>query len=160
MLRKLLPWLAGLSAVCLAAAAFWVGGQLREARAAEEDRRAALRAAGDHALSLLSIDHRTVDAGIRRILDTSTGPARAEYARDAATLKETTTSGKVLQTGALRAVGLVSLEDGTARVLVVGDAVVSSEGSREAPRERFYRWSMEVTRTGGGWLVSQAELVS
>ncbi|MFC4057702.1 hypothetical protein ACFOWE_05325 [Planomonospora corallina] len=145
--------------VLLLAAAVWIGGRLREAQAAADDRQAALRAAGTHAVNLLSVGHRTVDADIRRILDTSTGQARAEYSRNAAALRETTTKDKVVQTGALRAVGLVSLGEGTARVLVVGDAVVEWEGGENAPQERFYRWSMEVTRTGGKWLVSKAEMV-
>ncbi|WP_307845204.1 hypothetical protein [Planomonospora sp. ID67723] len=159
MLRRLLPWLLGLLIAALAATAFWVGGQLRDAQAAADDREAALRAAGAHAVNLLSVGHRTVDADLRRILDTSTGQARAEYARNAAVLKETTTTGRILQTGALRAVGLVSLEGAKARVLVVGDAVVRWDGSENAPQERFYRWSMEVTKVGQAWLVSKAELV-
>nr|WP_260407984.1 hypothetical protein [Planomonospora venezuelensis] len=158
-MRRLLPWLLGLLIAALAATAFWVGGQLRDAQTAADDREAALRAAGAHAVSLLSVGHRTVDADIERILDTSTGEARAEYARNAAALKETTTAGRILQTGALRAVGLVSLEGATARVLVAGDAVVRRDGSGDAPQERFYRWSMHVTRVGAAWLVSKAELV-
>ncbi|GAA3121083.1 Mce associated membrane protein [Planomonospora alba] len=149
----------GLLIVLLLAAAFWTGGRLRDAQAAADDREAALRAAGTHAVNLLSVGHRTVDADIRRILDTSTGQARAEYSRNASALKETTTRDKVVQTGALRAVGLVSLEGGTARVMVVGDAVIEWDGGGNAPQERFYRWTMEVTRTGGRWLVSKAEMV-
>ncbi|GGK54913.1 hypothetical protein Ppa06_12520 [Planomonospora parontospora subsp. parontospora] len=149
----------GVLIAVLLAAALWIGGQLRDAQAAADDREAALRAAGTHAMNLLSVGYRTVDADVGRILDTSTGPARAEYVRTAEALRRTTTEEKVVQTGALRAVGLVSLSGDTARVMVVGDAVIEWEGSKNAPQERFYRWTMEVTRTGGKWLVSRAELV-
>ncbi|GGT03096.1 hypothetical protein GCM10010156_71300 [Planobispora rosea] len=159
MLRRFLPWLLGLLIACLTAAGFWVGGDLRDAQAAEDDRAAVLWAAGTHALNLLSVSHRTVDADIARVLASSTGSARAEYARNAAALKQATTGEKVVQTGALRAAGLVSMGEDTARVLVAGDAVIRWEGRGGSPQERFYRWSMEVTRAGGTWLVSKAELV-
>nr|BFE86130.1 hypothetical protein GCM10020093_087310 [Planobispora longispora] len=76
MLRRLLPWLPGLLIACLAAAAFWVGGDLRDAQAADDDRAAVLRAAGAHAVNLLSVSHRTVEADIARVLASSTGPPR------------------------------------------------------------------------------------
>ncbi|MEU8200125.1 hypothetical protein [Streptosporangium sp. NPDC049046] len=149
----------GVLIVALLVAAFWIGAALRDAQTAADDRQAALRAAGAHALHLLSVGYRSVDEDIGRILDTSTGVARAEYARTAAELKRSTVKDKILQTGALRASGLVSLKGSTAQVMVVGDAVIRRDGSKDAPQERFYRWNMEVTKVGGSWLVSQAELV-
>ncbi|MDP9863070.1 MULTISPECIES: hypothetical protein [Streptosporangium] len=152
------PALGVLIAVLLAAA-FWIGGDLRQAQATADDREAAVQAAGAHAVDLLSVSHPSVDADIKRILDTSTGPAKAEYARNLAALKETTLKDKVVQTGALRACGLVSLRGDRAQVMAVGDALIRREGSKDAPQERFYRWNMEVTKVGGVWLVSKAELV-
>ncbi|MBG0813659.1 hypothetical protein [Planomonospora sp. ID82291] len=149
----------GVLITVLLAAALWTGGRLRDAQAAEDDREAALRAAGAHAMNLLSVGYRTIDADVGRILSTSTGSARAEYTRTAEALRRTTTEEKVVQTGALRAVGLVALKGDTARVMVVGDAVIEWDGGEDAPQERFYRWTMDVTRTGGTWLVSKAELV-
>ncbi|MFJ2030429.1 hypothetical protein [Streptosporangium sp. NPDC087985] len=152
------PVLGVLIAVLLAAA-FWVGRDLRDAQAAADDREAAVRAAGAHAVALLSVSHWSVDADLKRILDTSTGAARAKYAGDLGTLRETAIKEKILQTGALRAAGLVSLVGNTARVMVVGDAVIRQDGSKKAPREQFSQWNMEVTKAGGVWLVSKAELV-
>ncbi|WP_433251437.1 hypothetical protein ACQPYK_05940 [Streptosporangium sp. CA-135522] len=157
-LRVAGPALVLLIAVLLAAA-LWVGGELREAQAAADDREAVLRAAGAHALDLLSVGHQSVDADIKRILDTSTGTAKADYAKTLVTLKETTVKEKVLQTGALRACGLVSLKGDMARVMVVGDAVIHREGSKDALQERFNQWNMELTKVAGAWLVSKAELV-
>ncbi|MEV7005409.1 hypothetical protein [Streptosporangium sp. NPDC051022] len=156
---KIAGLVLGLLIVALLAAAFWLCGALRDAQAAADDRDAAIQAAGAHALDLLSVSHRTVDADIKRILDTSTGAARAEYTRTLAELKKTTVKNKVLQTGALRASGIVSRKGNTAQVMVVGDVVVRWEGSKDAPQERFYRWNMQVTKVGTSWLVSKAELV-
>ncbi|MEV8633890.1 hypothetical protein AB0395_19745 [Streptosporangium sp. NPDC051023] len=156
---KIAGLVLGLMIVALLGTAFWLCEALADAQAAADDREAAMRAAGTHALDLLSVGHKTVDADIRRILDTSTGEAKAEYARTVTTLKETTVKNKVLQTGALRASGLVSLKGRIAKVMVVGDAVIRWEGSKQIPQERFYQWNMEVTKVGTAWLVSKAELV-
>ncbi|WP_326635506.1 hypothetical protein OG884_21420 [Streptosporangium sp. NBC_01755] len=149
----------GLLIAMLLAAAFWVGVDLRDAQAAADDRQAAMRAAGAHAVHLLSVGYRSADADIERILDGSTGEARAEYVRTAAERREGTIKEKILRAGALRALALVSLRGNTAQVMVVGDEVIRWDGSKNAPREQFHRWNMEVTEVGGAWLVSKAELV-
>ncbi|MET8054144.1 MULTISPECIES: hypothetical protein [unclassified Streptosporangium] len=157
-LRIAAPVLGVLIAMLLVAA-LWIGSDLRDAQAAADDRQAATRAAGAHAVHLLSVGYRSVDADIQRILDGSTGEARAEYVRTAAERREGTIKDKILRAGALRALGLVSLTGDTAQVMVVGDEVIRWDGSKNAPREQFHRWNMEVTKVGGAWLVSKAELV-
>ncbi|GHE31120.1 hypothetical protein GCM10017673_37430 [Streptosporangium violaceochromogenes] len=149
----------GILVLVLLGTACWICGALREAQAAADDRAASLRGAEAHALALLSVGYRTVDADIKHILDTSTGAARAEYVKTVKALRKATVKSRVLQTGALRASGIVSLKGRTAHVMVVGDAVVRWDRSEESPQERFYRWNMEVTKVGAVWLVSKAELV-
>lgn len=143
-------------AALLAGAALWVGAQARDEQAKADDRQAALDAAGIHAVNLLSLSYKTVDADLGRILATSTGTARSEYTANAAKLKETTVANKVVQHGVLRARGLESMSGGTAKVLVVADVEIRWEGSKNAPQERFYRWSMDLTKVGGRWLVARA----
>ncbi|MEU8110573.1 hypothetical protein AB0C18_43410 [Nonomuraea muscovyensis] len=142
--------------VVLAGAAFWLGAQAREAQAGADDRRAALDAARAHAAGLVALHHRTVDDDVRRILATSTGAARKEYEAGLDRLRTTTVANKVVQTGVLRAAGLVSLSGGTATALVVADVDIRWEGSKTPPQDRLYRWSMELTKVGGTWLVSKA----
>ncbi|MDH2427090.1 hypothetical protein [Sphaerisporangium sp. TRM90804] len=139
-----------------------VGGDLDRARTAVYDRRAAVEAAERYALNLMAVDYRTVDRDVRRVLDASTGQARQEYARDADRLKEATRVNKAVQTGVVRAAGLVSM-DGSgafARVLVVADSVVRWDEAETAPQDRFYRWSMDVTKLRGAWWVSKLEQVA
>ncbi|WP_203888133.1 hypothetical protein [Planotetraspora kaengkrachanensis] len=148
--------------VALAGAVVWAGRARDAARAVQDDRRSAARAAAVHAVNLLSVDHRTVDDDMKRVLATSTGEEREEYARNEAALKKATIDNKVVQTGVLRATGLASMtgDRRRAEVLIVADAVIDWEDGRNAaPEERFYRWRMEVTKTGGVWLVSKVELV-
>jgi Mce-associated membrane protein len=144
--------------VVLGALAFWLSGLLREEELVAADRRAALDAAGAHALSLLSLSYKTADADVRRILDTTTGKARADYAATYAGLKKITIADKVVQYGALRATGLVSIKGGTARVLVVADGVITWQGSKS--QDRFYRWTMDLSKVGGKWLVAAVRQVA
>ncbi|MEV5414257.1 hypothetical protein AB0K60_36150 [Thermopolyspora sp. NPDC052614] len=139
----------------------WIRMDLAEARAALEEREAAMRAAGVHAVALLSVDHRTVDQDIKRILDTSTGEAHDGYTKNAPALKRTTTANKVVQMGVVRSTGLVTMnaERTTADVLVVADGMIRWDGDKAAPQDRFYRWSMRVSKVGSAWLVARAEQV-
>ncbi|MGN9846289.1 hypothetical protein ACTMTI_50070 [Nonomuraea sp. H19] len=153
--RILIAALSGVLAV-LVGTGVWVAAQARDEQGRAGDKEAALLVAGTHAKNLISLDYRTVDADLQRILDTSTGPARAEYAANAGKLKSTTVANKVVQHGVLRATGLVSLTDVTAKVLVVADVEIRWDGSKSAPQERYYRWSMDLAKVGDGWRVSKA----
>ncbi|MEV0622486.1 hypothetical protein AB0I81_54855 [Nonomuraea sp. NPDC050404] len=139
----------------LVGAGVWIAVQAREVQGRAGDRQAALLAAGTHAKNLVALDYRSVDADLRRILETSTGPARAEYEAGAAKLRSTTVGSKVVQHGVLRATGLVSMTESTAKVLVVADGEIRWDGSKSPPQERFYRWQMDLSKVGGLWLVSK-----
>lgn len=134
---------------------------LADARTAADDREAALRVAGAHAVSLLSVGYRTVDQDMRRILATSTGQAKDGYVKNAKLLKRTMVGNKVVQAGALRSAGLVSMTTArdSAEVLVVADSVIRWEGGKAAPQEGFYRWDMKLAKVGKAWLVAKADQV-
>jgi len=149
-------WVLAIVVVLLAAVVAWLVVQEREAQARLDDRQAARLAAGSHAVSLLSLNHKTVDADMHNILATSTGAARAGYVAGARRLKDTTRANKVVQEGVLRAAGLVSLSGGTAKALVVADVEIRWDDSGKPPQERFYRWAMDLTKVEGVWLVSKA----
>ncbi|MEV5560577.1 hypothetical protein AB0L44_43665 [Nonomuraea wenchangensis] len=153
--RIVITVLGGMLAVLVGTGA-WIAAEAREVQGRAGDREAVLLAAGAHAKNLVSLDYRTVDADLQRILDTSTGPARAEYVATAAKLKTTTVESKVVQTGVLRAAGLVSLTGGKAKALAVADVEIHWDGSDSPAQERYYRWSMELEKVGGVWLVSKA----
>ncbi|TMR06317.1 hypothetical protein ETD86_52850 [Nonomuraea turkmeniaca] len=153
--RILIAALGGVLAA-LVGAGVWIAVQARDEQGREGDKEAALLAAGAHARNLISLDYRTVEADLQRILDTSTGAARAEYAATADKLKSTTVGSKVVQQGVLRAAGLVSLTGAKAKVLVVADVEIRWDGSANAPQARYHRWSMDLDKVGGAWLVSKA----
>ncbi|MFC0549462.1 hypothetical protein ACFFHJ_01070 [Planotetraspora thailandica] len=149
-------------AAALAAAAVRLGEARDAAQVLQDAGRVATRAAAAHAVSLLSIDHRTIEADMKRVEATSTGEQREEFIRGEPALRQATLDNKVVQTGALRATGLESMsaDRTSAEVLIAADAVIHWEdGRKAAPEERFFRWRMEVSKVGGIWLVSRSELV-
>ncbi|MEV0826256.1 hypothetical protein [Nonomuraea rubra] len=152
--RILIAALSGVLAV-LVGGGVWIAAQAREEQGRAGDKRAALQAAGQHAKNLVSLDYKSVDTDMRRILDSSTGTARAQYEASSAKLRSTTVENKVVQHGVLRATGLVSITATTARVLVVADVEIRWDGSDSPPQERFYRWQMDLTKAGGVWLASK-----
>jgi Mce-associated membrane protein len=152
--RILIAALSGVLAV-LVGGGVWIAAQARDEQGRAGDKQAALQAAGTHAKNLVSLDYKSVDTDMRRILDTSTGTARAEYEANAGKLRSTTVGNKVVQHGVLRATGLVSITGTTARVLVVADVEIRWDGSDSPPQERFYRWQMDLSKVGGVWLASK-----
>ncbi|UBU14319.1 hypothetical protein [Nonomuraea gerenzanensis] len=152
--RILIAALSGVLAV-LVGTGVWIAAQARDEQGRAGDKQAALLAAGTHAKNLMSLDHRSADADVRRIIDSSTGSARAQYEANAGKLRTTTIENKVVQHGVLRATGLVSMTATTARVLVVGDVEIRWEGSDSPRQERFYRWQMDLSKVGGVWLASK-----
>nr|WP_062337789.1 hypothetical protein [Herbidospora sakaeratensis] len=155
--------LALLAAVLvLGAAAGWVWTLRADALARQADEAAAVSAASTHAVSLMSLDHRTFDTAFRGVLSTSTGETRARYEREQAAARATVMKEKVLQTGVLRGAGLVSMnpEGNRAQVLVVADVLVDFTGrEKDEPEDRYYRWRMDLAKENGRWLVADAELV-
>ena len=115
-----------------------------------------MRTAATHAVNLMSLDHRSIDSTMNRLLATSTGEAKAEYE---SRLREATLAAKVQQTGVLRATGLTSFSATRAQALVVADAVLDWADKDDPAEERFYRWRMTLVKESGKWLVSRAELV-
>jgi Mce-associated membrane protein len=158
-MKNLAVAVLAVAVLALGGAVYWVSGELREAQAAAQERRAVVEIAGAHAVNLLSVSHQSVDDDIRRVLLTSTGAAKQAWAAGAERLKRTTVADKVVQTAVLRSVGLVSMRGSTAEVLVVADVVIRWEGREEPPQERFYRWKMQVAKTGGAWLVAKEEQI-
>jgi Mce-associated membrane protein len=123
------------------------------------DRRAeVLHAARQQAVNFTTLDHRTLDRDLRRVLDGSTGSFRAEFAAGTTDLRGLVTANKAVSRGEVLEAGIVSADDDSARVLVVADSTVTNTAS-EQPERRHYRIQMDLQRSGGRWLVSDLTFV-
>jgi Mce-associated membrane protein len=122
------------------------GREWREA-ARQEDREAAVLDAA-----------RDVDEDVQRVLDGSTGAFREQYEASLAQLKELSVANQAVSEGTVLEAGLVSLDDRSARVIVVADSQVTNSSTR-TPQPRHYRLQLDLSLANGEWLTSDLQFV-
>jgi Mce-associated membrane protein len=144
-------------AVALAAAAFggyrWYGD-----RALDEAHEAALAAARQTAVNFVSVSASSVDRDLQRIVAGATGEFKDEFVRGQGQVRAAIVENKVESTGTVLRAGLVSGDRRSAVVLVAVDATVKNVKAPDG-RPSHYRIQVDVTRTGGAWLVSRLQFV-
>ncbi|MQA84390.1 MAG: hypothetical protein GEV03_07155 [Streptosporangiales bacterium] len=131
-----------------------LGLKVYDKHQAEAERQAALHAARQEAINLLTLDYRTVDQDVNRVLNGATGRFRDEFASRTADLEKFMSQAKSTSQGQVQSAGVVSIDDDSAEVLVVADQTVRGEQSKQ-PLSRHYRLSMGLERHGERWLVSK-----
>ena len=142
----------------LGATASWLGVSVWHAGDAADQRAAAEQAARQTAINLVSIDYRNVQQGIQRVLSGMTGDIKDEWATQSKTIADTATKNQSTSSVQSVRAGLVSIDGDSAEVIVAVTAVTSSPKVKQgAPR--YYRFTMDLTRTGDRWLVSKLGLV-
>jgi Mce-associated membrane protein len=128
-----------------------------ESKAQRQD--AIRQAARQEAVNLVSIDYRNAQKDIDRVLSGTTGEARDQWAQ----LSKQFVS-QVAQAQATSIVqsdpkvGIVAMDDDSAEVIVAVSSVVSSPKVQQGTPRNF-RFSMNLARTDGRWLVSKLGLV-
>lgn len=122
------------------------------------ERSAAEQAARQTAVNLASMDYRTVKQGIDRVLSGMTGEVKTQWATQSKTIADTATKTQSMSTVQSVNGGVVSMDGDSAEVIVAVTAVTTSPKVRQgAPR--YYRFTMDLTRVDGRWLVSKLGLV-
>jgi Mce-associated membrane protein len=148
----------GVVVVALAVAAGWLGVSAWQTQDKIHQRDAAEQAARQTAVNLASIDYRTVNQGIDRVLSGMTGEVKSQWATQSKTIADTATKSQSMSTVQSVRAGVVSIDGDSAEVVVAVSAVTTSPKVRQgAPR--YYRFTMDLTRTDGRWLVSKLGLV-
>jgi Mce-associated membrane protein len=121
------------------------------------DRTAAVAAARLEAVNLTTIDYKSTDVAVDRILAGATGTLASQFKAQRAQLGPLLTGTKSVSVGSVLEAGLVKLDGNNAEVLVAVDATVTTQpaGATKAQRAvKHYRMSMKLQRGGGRWLVS------
>lgn len=109
-------------------------------------------------VALLSIDHTKAKEDVQRILDLSTGPFRADFARRADDFIQTAEKSKAVTKGSISVAALESSAADSAVVLVAASSqVTNTNGAKEDPRP--WRMSVTVTRDGDKVKMSDVEFV-
>lgn len=124
----------------------------------ESLRRDAIRVASAQVVDLTTIDPARVDDRITDLRKRTTGDFRRQLQGIAETFRSVVRTGKVETAGDVVAVGVTSVTDRRARVLVANRTTVTN-ASAKAPTTRAYRISVDLLRVDDTWLVSGMEFV-
>ena len=142
---------------CVVAAAV-LAGRWQDARAEEQRRQDILQAARQQGVNITTLDHRTVEEDLDRVLALSTGSFRKEFVAGTKELTDLVVANQATSTGEVLEAGIVTSDADSARVLVVADSEVSNSSAEELPT-RHYRMQLDLVRRGDRWLTSDLQFV-
>jgi Mce-associated membrane protein len=140
---------AGVIAIAVVLAALvglgsWLGHEILQDSRAEAQRQMLVGVGRQAALNLTTIDYTTVDADIKRILDSSTGTFHDDFQKRSGPFVEAVTEAKSKSEGTVTEAGLESQEGDDAHVLVAVAVKTSTAGVAE-PQPRSWRMRITVT---------------
>ncbi len=150
--RTLRIFSAVLAVVLLAAvvAAVWFGLKARAEQEAEQERAAAANVASQFALRMDKIDGSDFDGYIKGVNELLTTKAKTKNNQVFDAMKQSYQTAMVKGSGKVLLTALGDSDEDSATVLVVHDADVSTT---QGNIEHHYRWSVDVVKVGGNWLV-------
>jgi len=129
-----------------------------QSRHADQVRSEMVEAARQGAINLTTIDHEHVDDDVQRILDSSTGSFRDDFAARAKPFSEAARRAQSKSVGTVTEAGLESVGGDEGRVLVAMTVMTSNRG---VPEQQPQGWRMRVTviRVDDESKVSKVEFV-
>lgn len=148
--------IAGLA--ILAVLTGWLGWRDIAVRRAESVREHVLAAGREGALALTNIDHRQVDADVQRVLDTSTGGLREDFASRAESFKDAARRTQSKSVGTVTEAAVESVDGDQGRVLVALTVMTSNRGEPER-QPKLWRTRVTVSSDGGRFKVAAVEFV-
>ncbi|MDO3637115.1 mammalian cell entry protein [Mycolicibacterium arseniciresistens] len=130
-----------------------------KAPVAEADWKPYVDAGETVAENLTTIDYRTADRDVRRVLDSSTGLFHADFAKRSRDFVDTVRTSESVSTGTVNGAGIESLDADGARVLVaVTVETVTKDSGGAAPRS--WRLRITVVESDSALKASDVEFVS
>ncbi len=157
--QVLLLSVLGLAAAGAVLAAVLLAIKLQDAPDEEARRQEILQAARQQGVNITTLDHRSVEQDLQRVLALSTGNFRAEFEAGTKDLTDLVVQNKAVSTGEVLEAGIVTADSDSARVLVVADSTVTNSAT-EDQQVRHYRMQLDLVRRGDRWLTSALTFVS
>ncbi|MFM8597872.1 MAG: mammalian cell entry protein [Mycobacterium sp.] len=152
--------IAALTAMVAALAGLtgWLGLRDHQDRADQRLRQEMVQAARQGAVNLTTIDYRRAEQDVQRILDSSTGAFRDDFAARAGSFIDAAQKTQSTSVGTVTEAGLESVSGDEGRVLVTLTVMTSNRG---VPEQQPQAWRMRVTvaNTGEGLKVAEVEFV-
>jgi Mce-associated membrane protein len=109
-------------------------------------------------VNMTSLDFNKAKEDVQRVIDSSTGEFKDDFARRAADFTKVIEQSKVVTEGTVNAAALVSMDEDSAVVLVSATShITSSAGSKNGPLP--WRLRVTVTEEGGQYKMSKVEFV-
>ncbi|TDD23336.1 hypothetical protein E1287_39110 [Actinomadura sp. KC06] len=137
----------------------WFGYSYRSASGDDSltyaaDRDEVLAAAGQAIVNLNTLDHRSVDAGLKVWQDSSTAQLYDEIVQGRSRLKSDIEKAKTTSTAKVLESALTELDTraGKAAVIAAVSITITRDGGRPATNLR--RFAGQLTRTSAGWKLS------
>lgn len=143
-----------LLAAALLAATIVLGLRTMEAADAARDRDGAINAARQTALNMMTLDYKTINEDMQRVLAGTTGVFKDQYASNSATFIEEVTKTQATSQAEILSAGLTGGDADSAEVIVAVSALVTSPAVPEG-NPRYMRFVLDVTKVDGKWLVSK-----
>jgi Mce-associated membrane protein len=116
----------------------------------DHDRAQVTATAEQFALRMDDVDGTKFDAYVKGIEQLLTTKAKAKNKEVFSTMGKTYAAAKVKGTGKILLSGISDLDEDSATVLVAHDASVTTT---QGTIEHHYRWTVELVKVGGKWLV-------
>ena len=144
--------------VILVAVTGWLGWQDIQLRRAEHLRDAMVQAGRDGVVALTTIDHEQVDEDVQRILDSSTGKFRDDFAQRADSFTEGARKAQSKSVGTVSEAGVESVDGDRGRVLVTLIVMTSNRGAPEQ-QPKVWRTRVTVDKDDGVYKVAAVEFI-
>jgi len=142
----------------LATGNIWQGVLDHQVRNSERVRQDMVQAAREGAVNLTTIDYEHADEGVQRILDSSTGAFRDDFARRATGFADAARKAQSKSVGTVADAGLESVDGDLGRVLVALTVMTANRGVPER-RPRAWRMRVTVTKDDDAYKVSSVEFI-
>ena len=151
--------LAGiLIVIALTALAGWRGWRAEATEQDSASRALFLEVGRQGALNLTTIDFRSAESDVQRIVDASTGNFEDDFRSRSKPFIDTVKRAQSVTVGAISEAGIESADRSQAQVLVA--VTVKAENAAEPkPKDRSWRMRLTVVKVGAGAKVSNVEFV-
>ena len=120
--------------------------------------------------AFLSVDYKRMDPLQDRLLKLSTGRFKRQYNAARVNIKAAAQSARVVAAPTVREVGINQIKDGKATAVVAADLVRKNSATKKKKATKacphagatclYFRFTVELTETSGGWKLSDVEPVS
>jgi Mce-associated membrane protein len=133
------------------ATAVWFELKVRDSDRQERQRAEAVSAASQFAVRMDTFDGKDMDAYSKKVQELLTTKYKSEFDKQFQPFKQVYSQAQAVGTGKVVMSGVASYDDDSATVLVVHDGSVKSKLGQSQVRHQ--RWSVDLVKVDGRWLV-------